>query len=293
MPRTLAIALLCLTPALAANEKMTGTAGYEFLTADVDAHCVTRWGRDGQPRWVYDQVKAIDAWLLPGGDILMAYLPSGLTANKGGVRRVTADKQLKFDYAVADEVMSCQPLPDGHILVAECDTGRISEIDENGKFLSAFDLVNKGRGHQTVRQIRLTPQGTILVAECYTGLLREYDRAGKALAQWSLPMAFCAYRLPNGHVLISGYRPGHLREVDAAGQTVWDVAATDLPGDLKICQFGEAVRLANGNTLVACCSHGVKDQWTIAFEITPDKQVVWQLRDPGKAHEVAGIKMLP
>jgi hypothetical protein len=269
---------------------MIGAPGYEFLTADVDAHSVTRWGRDGRPRWVYDKVRAIDAWLLPSGDTWIAYLPSALTDNKGGVRRIGPDQQTKVDYAIADEVMSCQPLPDGHLLVAECDRGRITELDADGKLLGGFDLVNKGQGHRTVRQIRLTPQGTILVAECYSGLLREYDRGGKVLAQWTLPMAFCAQRLANGHVLISGYHPAHLLEVDAAGRTVWELTVADLPADMNLAQFGEAVRLDNGDTLVSCCSRGVNGARAMAFEVTADKRVVWQLRDPGAVHEVTGIK---
>ena len=79
MPRLLLPLLLCLSAALGAEPTLIGTAGYEFLTADVDAHSVTRWGRDGRPRWVYDQVRAIDAWLLPSGDTWIAYLPSPLT----------------------------------------------------------------------------------------------------------------------------------------------------------------------------------------------------------------------
>lgn len=292
MLRRLLLLLLWTGATLAAPETMVGRAGYEFLTADVDTHAVTRYNRDGQPIWVYDKVQAIDAWLLPGGDVWIAYLPSGLTGGKGGVRRVAADKSTRFDLPLADELMSCQPLPDGHLLIAECDAGRITEIDGDGKRLKSFELVAKGLGHRTVRQIRLTPQGTILACECYSNILREYDREGKKLAEWKLPMAYCAYRLANGNTLISGYRPAHLVEVDPAGKVVWELTPKDLPADLNLAQFGEAVRLANGHTVVSCCSRGVKGARAVAFEVTADKQVVWQLRESERSRETTALKPL-
>ena len=54
----------------------------------------------------------------------------------------------------------------------------------------------------------------------------------------------------------------------------------ELPEDFRAPHFGEARRLANGNTLV--CNYWKKPtaKGVQVFEITPEKKIVWLLRDP-------------
>lgn len=265
--------------------------GYALIACDVDTCEITRINAVGEPVWVYSEVKPIDAWTLPDDSVLVAYLPSPRTANKGGVRLIGADKRTVFDYPYDDEIMSCQPLADGHILINECRTGRITEIDRQGKTLRSFDVRSKGMGHKTARLVRLTPQGTVLVGECYSHKLREYDRAGQLLKEWDLPMAYSASRLANGNTLISGYKPAQLAEVDPAGKTVWTLTASDLPAELNIGSFCESTRLANGNTLVACASRSSKPGSRVVYlEVSPDKRVVWKHMEASRSRETTALK---
>ena len=265
--------------------------GYAFIACDVDTYEITTFSAAGEPVWVYSDVRPIDAWAMPGGEVLVAYLPSPRTNNKGGVRLIGADKQTVFDFSYSDEIMSCQPMTNGNILINECDAGRITEIDRQGKALRSFDVVAKGKGHQTARLIRLTPQGTVLVGECYSHKLREYEFSGKVLKEWGLPMAYSASRLANGNTLISGYKPAQVAEIDPSGKTVWTLTPADLPAELNIGSFCESTRLASGNTLVACASRSSKPGPRVVYlEVSPDKRVVWKQMEASRTRETTSLK---
>jgi hypothetical protein len=265
--------------------------GFAFIACDVDTYEITRFNAAGEPVWVYSQVRPIDAWPMAGGSVLVAYLPSPRTDKKGGVRLIGADKQTLFDYPYNDEIMSCQPLTNGNILINECDSGRVTEIDRQGKPIRSFDVKAKGQGHKTARFIRLTPQNSVLVGECYSHKLREYDFTGNVLKEWDLPMAYSASRLANGNTLISGYKPAQLAEVDPAGKTAWKLTAADLPAELNIGSFCESTRLANGNTLIACASRSSKPGARVVFlEVSPDKKVVWKQMEPSHTRETTALK---
>src|ERR1041384_7689148 len=109
--------------------------GYAFISCDVDTHEITKFNPAGDCVWIYSEIRAIDVWPMSDGSVLASYLPSPRTNNKGGVRLITAGKKTVFDYQYADEIMSCQPLPNGNILINECAAGRITEIDRHGKSL--------------------------------------------------------------------------------------------------------------------------------------------------------------
>ncbi|MEI7729542.1 MAG: hypothetical protein WCO56_08210 [Verrucomicrobiota bacterium] len=268
--------------------------GYPFIACDVDTYEITKFNADGEPVWVYSQVRPIDAWPMPDGAVLVAYLPSPRTGKKGGVRLISADKQTLFDYQYEDEIMSCQPMPNGNILINECDAGRITEIDRQGQPLRSFNVKAKGKGHATARFIRLTPQNTVLVGECYSHKLREYDFTGKLLKEWDLPMAYSASRLANGNTLISGYKPAQVVEVDPAGKIVWTLTATNLPTELNIGSFCESTRLASGNTLIACASRSSKPGARVVFlEVALDKRIVWKQMEPSHTRETTAVKPIP
>lgn len=267
--------------------------GYAFIACDVDTFEITKFNAAGEASWVYSEVRPIDAWAMPDGAVLVSYLPSPRTGGKGGVRLIGADKKTIFDFPYNDEIMSCQPLANGNILINECDAGRITEIDRAGKSLRSFEVKAKGMGHKTARLIRLTPQNTVLVGECYSHKLREYDFAGTMIKEWDLPMAYSASRLANGNTLISGYKPAQLAEIDPSGKTVWTLTAGDLPAELNIGSFCESTRLANGNTLVACASRSSKPGPRVVYlEVSPDKEVVWKMMEPSRARETTSLKII-
>lgn len=294
----ISIGLSCGACLFAAEEKvseagtiMTGNAGYDFLVGDVDAYAVARYSSEGKRIWEYAEVRAIDVWPMADGNVLVAFLPSDKTAGKSGVRIVSPDKKTIFEYLAPEgEVMSCCPLTNGNILVAETHMGRVVEVDRKGAVVSAFDVKAKGMGHKAIRMIKLTPEGTLLVAECYSHFLREYARDGKFIREFPLKMVYCAQRLANGNTLMSGYNPACVVEVDREGKVVWHVGASDLPADFGVANFCELHRLPNGNTLVSnSIRKSVKDK-AVVFEITPGKKVVWQLRDSEVIKGVTSVK---
>jgi outer membrane protein assembly factor BamB len=281
-------------PLSVAAQTNAAQPGYPFISCDVDTYEITKFNASGEPVWTYSQVRPIDAWPMPDGSVLVSYLPSARTANKGGVRLIAGDKRTVFDHPYNDEIMSCQPMTNGNILINECGAGRITEIDRSGKIIRSFDVQAKGKGHQTARFIRLTPNNTVLVAECYSHKLREYDFTGKVLSEWNLQMAYSGTRLANGNTLISGYKPAQLVEVDPTGKTVWTLSAMDLSTDLNIGSFCESTRLSNGNTLIACASRSSKPgPRVVLLEVSPDKRVVWKQMEPSRARETTSLKPVP
>ncbi len=77
--------------------------------------------------------------------------------------------------------------------------------------------------------------------------------------------------LSNGNVLVSHEGEGAVREFDSRGSVVWEYVG--------IPMVGEATRLPNGNTLIAC---GTEKR---VIEVTPDKQIAWEF-GPGDCPEL-------
>jgi len=75
-----------------------------------------------------------------------------------------------------------------------------------------------------------------------------------------------------------------VREVNAKGEIVWELTRKDVPG-IKLFTIQEVNRLANGNTVVCNWYAGgleSKQDWAKTvqvLEVTPDKKLVWALRE--------------
>jgi hypothetical protein len=295
-PGALAALLLSGLPA-GAEPTVSAAPGYAFITADIGLNRITKYDADGKAGWVYDQVKPIDVWAMPDGTVLTAYLPSPLTANKGGVRLVDAEKKTVFDHPFDDEIMSVQPLANGNFLIAECHFGRVTELDREGKRISSFTVKTPPSGHKTMRQVRLTAKGTILVGECYSHKLREYDRGGALLKEHDLRFPYCPQPLSDGHTLVACWNAPEAQvvELDAAGQVVWRLTPAELPKEMAVSHIAESIRLPGGHTLVSasCKAAGGAVPRAMLFEVTPDKQVVWQMTDPNSSTWMTTVKLIP
>ncbi len=136
--------------------------------------------------------------------------------------------------------------------------------------------------HGQFRHIRVTAAGTFLVAHMDLGKVVEYSAEGKEMWSVAAQSAWAAVRLKNGNTLISGNQAGYVREVNPKGETVWEINKGDLPG-LPLYTVQEVSRLANGNTLINNWAGSLPlEQWpgvAQLIEVTPDKKVVWVLRD--------------
>jgi hypothetical protein len=222
--------------------------------------------------WEYPAPNPQEVWMLSNGHILIAWLH--------GVQEVTRDKQVLWEYKVEapNEVPNCQPLPDGNILIGIVGQCRLIEVNRRGEVVHEIPLkTTESTPHAQFRMCRKTPQGTYLVPFTAEGAVREIDRDGRVLREFPRrPTPVCALRLSNGNTLISADRA--VTEYAPDNRIVWQLTEDDLP-DLQIATPAGIQRLPTGNTLV--CNWNASDMGgkvgAHIFEVTPEKQVVWQV----------------
>lgn len=200
---------------------------------------------DGEIEWEMKWGGIHDIHVLESGNIL---------TRQGRTKVVEIDREKKkiiWTYNSAKqngnegkkvEVHAFQPLADGNIMIAESGTARIIEVNRAGEIQKEVKLkVNNPHPHMDTRLARKIESGNYLVCHEGDGVLREYDGDGKVVWEYEVPMFD---KKPAG---------GH-------GPESWGNKL-----------FG-AVRLANGNTLIATGNgHSV-------IEVNPAKKVVWHLK---------------
>ena len=204
---------------------------------------------------IVDQNGDIEWEMKWGGIHDIHVLESGNVLTRKGRNKVVEidrkTKQVVWEYDSATqngnkgkkvEVHAFQPLADGNVMIAESGTARIIEVDRDGILLKQVKLtVNNPHPHMDTRLARKLDSGNYLVCHEGDGALREYDGDGNVVWEYEVPMF--------------GNKPKKGHGPESFGNKL----------------FG-AVRLANGNTLIATGNgHSV-------IEVTPDKQVVWHLK---------------
>lgn len=264
---------------------------HAFVCTDYTQGKVFIISASGQIEWEYDgATRCNDIWVLPNGNFLF---------NTGhGVKEVTREKKVVFDYESASEIYACQRLANGNTFIGECSAGRLLEANPAGQIVKEIKLLPPGTngGHLFMRNARQLANGNYLVTHYGSQVVREYDPTGKMLRE--IPAAggpHSVVRLPNGNTLIScGDLSGNPRvvEVDAAGKTVWQVASNELAG-VQLKFMAGLQRLPNGNTLMANWL-GHKQFGTTAdlIEVTPDKRVVWKFYGGDKIRTVSNAFLL-
>lgn len=145
----------------------------------------------------------------------------------------------------------------------------------------------------------LTDAGTLLLAHRDLNKVSEYDVDGKEIWSVAVPGPWSATRLKNGNTLVASNLK-FVREADPSGKTFWEFTPADVP-DYKVYAFQTATRLSNGNTLI----NNWTNQWhdkiapsdppVRAWEIAPDKKVVWVQRswtDPANLGPATPLQLL-
>ncbi len=233
----------------------------------------------GRIVWEYPAQNPQEVWLLPNGNVLFAWLH--------GVREVTRSKQVVWEYRVdaPNEVPTCQPLPDGRVLIGIVGQCRLVEVDHAGQVVKQVPLrTTVKEPHAQFRFCRRTPEGTYLVPFTAEGVVREVDGEGQVVREFPRrPFPVAAVRLGDQHTLITTDR--RVIEYDGALRVVWELTVDDVP-DLNLATLAGVSRRDNGNTVI--CNWGTADtpdrDGAHIFEVTPDKRVVWQVtgRDLGQ-----------
>ena len=239
--------------------------------------------REGRIVWSYTNPvrgELGDCSMLENGNILFS--------RQFGASEITPDKKIVWNYdgPPGTEIHTTWPVDRERVLVMQNGNPATLLIihKRTGHVERTLTLPTRNpQGvHGQFRHIRMTPQGHFLVAHLDLGKVVEYDPDGKEVWSVAAPSAWAAVRLKNGNTLISGNQHGYVREVNPQGEAVWEINKNDLPGiTLHVVQ--EVTRLANGNTLINNWPGSVpKEDWPKVvqlIEVTPDKTVVWALRD--------------
>ncbi|MCE9608469.1 MAG: hypothetical protein K8U03_26595 [Planctomycetia bacterium] len=242
----------------------------------------------GQESWNAGRGGARDGWVLPNGNVLIAWTDE--------VKEFTRDKAVVFRYArSADnkEIGTVERLADGRTLVTELGPKpRLLEIEPDGKIAVEFPLEPEtDNAHMQTRMARKLPNGNYLVPHLLAFKVKEYTPTGSVAKTWRTDLEelggrpeknwpFTAIRLEDGNTLVGLTNGNKVVEFDAAGQVVWRISN----GDLPIKPFDDACgcqRLPNGNTVIAAY-HAVKG--IKLFEVTRDKKLVWKFEGPQRVH---------
>jgi hypothetical protein len=268
------------SPALALLVSMffTGaaSAGPRFLSCDYNGGHVTIVAADGSIEWQVDAKNPQDCWLLPNGNILFAYI--------GGAKEITKDKQVVWEYRAPEKVEchAAQPLPNGNVLIVECGTSRIIEVDRKGQIAKEIKLTTAPeiKLHNQFRGTRKTADGHYFVCFKGEGKIVELDGDGKVLREVKVPGdPHEVVPLPDKNLLITCGDGHKVVEVDPSDKVVWELNENDLPGNPLRLMAG-CQRLPNGNTLFCVyLGHGHIGEQPMVLEVTPDKKVVWEFAD--------------
>lgn len=242
----------------------------------------------GKPVWDSGRRGARDGFVLPNGNVLIAWGDE--------VKELTREKKVVFHYKKSDknrEIGTCQRLKNRNTLITELgNLPRLLEVDPKGKIVVDCPLKPETKnGHMQTRMARKLANGNYLVPHLLAFKVKEYTPAGKVVAEFRTDFKdlggrearnwpFTAIRLRNGNTLINLTNGNKTIEVDAKGKVVWKVTNDDLPGNPFDDPCG-AQRLPNGNTVIASyhAKKGIK-----LFEITRDKKIVWKYEGPHRAH---------
>ncbi|HUR46041.1 MAG TPA: hypothetical protein VMZ27_09225 [Candidatus Saccharimonadales bacterium] len=263
-------------------------AKHRFLCCDYQGNKVAIVAPDGKIEWEFAAQTPQDCWMLPNGNVLFCYTR--------GAKEVTLEKKVVWDYKAPAQAQchSCQPLPGGRVLVAECGMSRIVEAGPDGQLDREIKVASKTKnmGHQ-FRGTRKTADGHYWVCLMDEKKIVELSADGSLLKEIAVDgYPHAAIKLPNGNLLITLGTAGKVIELDPNGKVAWQLDQNEAPGNPLRLPAG-CQRLSNGNTIV--CNYlpgefmGKQPQ---AFEITPDKQVVWQLADHAHFKTVNQIYLL-
>ncbi len=242
---------------------------------------------DGSIAWQHKTALTTDGWVLPNGNILFG---DGVS-----VTEVTRDHQVVFQYKSPtnrhDATYGCQRLANGNTLVGENATGKVLEVDPQGKVVFELQTLNTKPGaHHNQRVIRKLDNGNYLVCHSGEHVVREYQPDAKVVWEQKVPnIAFAAIRKANGNTLVScldkliEYKPDHT--------IAWEFKNTDIP-DVRIVNMTTLQILGNGNIVVGCYAAYSNGVGTGLFEITADKTLVWRLADPKTAGTMMAAQKL-
>jgi len=272
-------------PAMSAALKPFGS---RLLVSDYGGDKVAIIKATGEIEWQVQATKPQDVWMLANGNILFSHLR--------GAREVTVEKKVVWEYESPEgtEVHGCQPLPDGCVLVVECGTRRLVEVNREGRIWKEIPVPLKTRNiHDQMRGSRRTRDGRYLVSAKGDRRILELDSKGTLLREIKTPGDPHEVReLPTGNILIACGEGEALLEVNRQGETVWKLGTNEVPNNpLRLISGFQ--RLPNGNTLVVnWLGHGYLTTSAQFFEINARKEILRQFNDHSAFTSINKVQLL-
>jgi hypothetical protein len=245
---------ICAAVMLRGSENAKGEEiKHSFLGVGV-ANKVVIVGEDEKIEWSLD-LPASDGWVLPSGNVLLALYATKEFPNGGVVEVDRKTKEFVFAYkGHQKETSTVVLLSDGNLLVAELGPEpRAVVINRKGELVHSMPLqCQKENAHMQTRMLRVLPNGNYLAPHLLDFAVKEYDpKTGKVVNSF----------------------------------------ATDERGrDRKDWPF-TAIRLENGNTLIAC-TNGNR-----IVEVDDKGKIVWSVTNEDLGEELfndaCGAQRLP
>jgi hypothetical protein len=251
---------------------------YSFVCADFAKGEVCIVTSKGEITQTFKTQNPNDVWSLPNGEVLFAW--------RRGVKIYDKSGQQVFEWTSAeqkDEIHTCQPLPNGNILIAQNGPSRLIEVTRKGKIIKEIPVKTRNDNlHMRFRMCRKLTNGNYLCMVSCDNEIRELDSDGKTIrvikdipgVKMAKPHAVT--RLANGNTLFSTGAGGMAVEVDKNDKVVWKLERADLP-EIKMGFMTGLHRLKNGNTVI-CFYQGSHH----LIEVTPAKKLVWKWRLPSR-----------
>jgi hypothetical protein len=254
--------------------------------------------KDGKIIWTYQTGpgnELDDVWMLSNGNILFTRMQY--------VAEITPKKDVVWHYDApkGTEIHACQPVGLDKVLLVEnglppklklinIKTGAV-EVEHALPAKSTNDVKTI---HPQYRRIRYTAQGTYLVP-CLglgsaAGKVVEYDKDFNEIWSYDIHSPWAAIRLKNGNTLITDENDKLTREVNPKKETVWELKPEDLPEQYRFINTQSCTRIANGDTII--CSRGGNGKGPQLVEVTPDKKVVWVLKDFADLGPATAVQIL-
>ena len=248
-------------------------------------------GEEGQELWNADKPAARDGFVLPNGNVLIAWSDE--------VKEITRKKEVVFHFQRSPEnreIGTVERLDNGRTLITELGPKpRLLEVEANGKIAVEFALQPEtDNAHMQTRMARKLPGGNYLVPHLLAFKVKEYSPQGEVLKAFKTDLdelggakaenwPFTAIRLANGNTLVNLTHGNKTVELDTAGKVMWKISNADFPEEKPFADPCGGQRLPNGNTVIA--SYGSQGDIKV-FEVTREKQIVWKYTGPHRAHEI-------
>jgi len=258
---------------------------WPFIASDSYKKKVMIFDGNGKMVWDYgdNSTYTYDVWMLPNNNVLFA--------DEIGVKEVTLDSQVVWEFSTPGEVYGCQRLANDNTLVADCTNCQLLEVNSSGEVAKTVKLTCQAGGHGNLRHAVQLENGNYLVAHFNDRCAREYTPDGTMIAEFPAPgPVFDAVRTEENTTLMT-YQTGVL-ERNSANEIIWDLKDSDVP-EMGCKWWAQVQRLENGNTVVTnWLGHGQEGTGVLVFEVTPDKQVVWQFNNHEALVQVSTIRFM-